>query len=495
MKNTEKQIKNILIYILPYIVTGFLPIITLPIFTRVLTVSDYGVYALASIYAILLSGIVNFGLTAGYERNFFQYKDKDKSSELLYSTLAFVLAAFLIAIAVTYIFKKPIARAFTGSANHSSLLFWVFLSTVTMSFKQYYLIYFKNTEKAKDFVVYTLDETLIGVVLSLFFVVYLKSGIIGLAWGQGLASIIILYFLIARFLKVMPLTFGWEVLRDSLKISLPLTPRIFMGAVSTQLNKYILNLLNTVGGVGVFSIAQKIANITFIFITSIQNVFNPHVYKKMFSSESSAGREIGQYLTPFVYLSIFVCLLVSLFAEEAVRLLTGPSFHSAAPLVSILAMYYGFLFFGKINGTQLIFKKKTFITSMLTLMDIGVGVAISIPFIMKFKVIGAAWATLFGGLVTGSLAFIISQHYFHIFWEVKKIIAIYGVFCVSSLLVLFIMSGSAGYPLCFVLKLLCVLVYMLLGIRLRILTGQNLKLLWDIATLKKATLWETGRWF
>lgn len=490
MKNKAKQIKNTLIYILPYIVTGFLPIITLPIFTRVLTINDYGVYALASIYAILLSGIVNFGLTTSYERNFFQYKDENKSSELLYSTLVFVLTFFIIAVVFTYVFKKAIAKVFIGSANYSSLLFWVFLSTVIMSFKQYYLIYFKNTERAKDFVVYTLDETLIGAVLSLFFVVYLKSGIIGLAWGQGLASILILSFLIVRFLKVMPLCFRWEVLQDSLKISLPLTPRIFMGMLSTQLNKYIINLFNTVGGVGVFSIAQKIANVTFIFTTSIQNVFNPHVYKKMFSSESSAGKEIGEYLTPFVYFSVFVCLLVSLFSEEIVWLLTGPSFHSAAPLVTILTMYYGFLFFGKITGTQLIFKKKSFITSMLTIMDIGVGVAISIPFIMKFGVIGAAWATFFGSLITGFLAFIISQHYFHIYWEVKKIIAIFSLFCVFSLLTLFIVSGSIGYPVCFVLKLFYILVYILLGIKLRILTSQNLKLLWDIATLRKVTFAE-----
>lgn len=488
MINKKKQIQNGLLYILPSIVNGFLPILTLPIFTRILTINDYGVYGLASIYAILLSGIVNFGLTASYERNFFQYDDKNKSSELLYSTLTFVLVFFLAAVAFTHFFKKPIARLFIGSAEYSGLLFWVFLSTVIMSLKQYFLIYFKNTERAMDFVVYTLDETLIGLVLSLFFVVYLRSGIIGLAWGQCFASIAIFSVLIVRFLKVMPFCFGWGGLKDSLRISLPLTPRIFMGVISTQLNKYVLNLLNTLGGVGVFSIAQKIGNVTFIFMTAVQNVFNPHIYKKMFSSKLSAGREIGEYLTPFVYLSIFICVLVSLFSQEAVWLLTGPSFYACAPIVNILSMYYGFLFFGKINGIQLIFKKKTLLTSMLTFMDIGVGVAISIPFIRKFGVIGAAWATFLGSLVTGSIAFLISQHYFHIQWEVKKIVAIFSVFCISSLLTLFVMSSSVAYLISFVLKLFCIAVYVYMGVRLHIITSQNLKLLWDIATFKKGSV-------
>jgi O-antigen/teichoic acid export membrane protein len=488
MLNKELQIKNAITYLFPKIITGFLPIITLPIFTRILTINDYGVFALAEIYAIFVSGVVNFGLTASYERNFFQYTDKRKSSQLLYSTLAFVLVVFLAAVAFTYVFKKPIARVLISSVEYSSLLFWVFLSTVIMSFKQYFLIYFKNTERAKDFVVYTMDETLLGVVVSLFFVVYLRSGIIGLAWGQCLASLVILSVLIVRFLKVMPLCFGWEVLKDSLKISLPLTPRIFMGVVSTQLNKYILNLLNTLGGVGVFSIGQRIANATFIFMTAIQNVFNPQVYKKMFSDEGSARKEIGEYLTPFVYFSVSVCLLISLFSEEAVRLLTGPSFYAAAPVISILSLYYGFQFFGKINGIQLIYKKKTLLTSMLTMMDIGISVTISIPFIIKFGVIGAAWATLLGSLVTGTVSFFLSQHYYRIQWETKKLISIFGVLCVSTLLILFIMNSSLDYTARFGLKSFFVVVHAYLGVKLRIITRQNLQLVWNVMTFKKVLL-------
>jgi O-antigen/teichoic acid export membrane protein len=105
MISKEKQIKNSLLYILPNIANGLLPILTLPVFTRALSVNDYGVYALASIYGILLSGIVNFGLTVSYERNFFQYKDSRKIAELLYSTLTFVLVAFLVATAFTYFFN------------------------------------------------------------------------------------------------------------------------------------------------------------------------------------------------------------------------------------------------------------------------------------------------------------------------------------------------------------------------------------------------------
>jgi len=488
MINREKQIKNTVIYVVPKIITGFLPIVTLPIFTRILTVTDYGVFALAEIYGIFVSGVVNFGLTTSYERNFFQYIDKKKSAELFYSTLFFVLINFLAASVVTFIFKNSIALALVGSIEYGRLLFWVFLSTVMMGFKQYFLIYFKNTELAKDFAIYTLDETLLGVVMSMFFVVYLKSGIVGLAWGQCLASFVILLVLIVKFIKIMPICFNWEVLKDSLSISLPLTPRIFVGVVSTQFNKYILKLLNTAGGVGVFSMAQRIANVSFIVMTTFQNVFNPQVYKKMFSGELSAGKEIGEYLSPFIYFSIFICLLISLFSGEIVRLLTVPSFYGAAPIVSILSMYYGFLFFGKINGIQLIYKKKIFLISMFTFADIGFSLIISIPLIIKFGAVGAALATLLGGFITGTVAFIVSQNYFRIHWELKKIVTIFSVFCISSLLALLFLLNFVAYPMGLTIRIFCVFVYMFLGVKFCILSSRNLNLLWNVVTFRKAVL-------
>ena len=41
----------------------------------------------------------------------------------------------------------------------------------------------------------------------------------------------------------------------------------------------MLGLLSSLGGVGLYDIGQKIANTSFTFMTTIQNVFAPQVYK------------------------------------------------------------------------------------------------------------------------------------------------------------------------------------------------------------------------
>ena len=118
----------------------------------------------------------------------------------------------------------------------------------------------------------------------------------------------------------------------------------------------MIGLLNTVGGVGVYSIGQKVAYIVFTYMTAIQNVFSPQVYKRMFEEGEEGGESVGRYLTPFLYISIAVALLISLFSEEIISILTPESYHDSIDIVIVLSMLYGSYFFGK--QPQLIFAKR-----------------------------------------------------------------------------------------------------------------------------------------
>jgi O-antigen/teichoic acid export membrane protein len=452
-------------------VGNVLPIITLPIFTRILSVEDYGVWALAQVYAIFVSGVANFGLTIGYERNFFEHKEKKNAAGLLYSTLLFIVAAFLVCGLFTYLFKDRLSQWIIGSQDHANVLFWSYCATGIMGLKTYYLTYFKNTENAKAYVWFTIDESLLNVVFSLFFVVYMRIGIMGLIWGQLLASATVLSVLSVRFVRILPFSLSGKALNDSLRISLPLTPRIFFGVIGSQFDKYMIGLLNTVGGVGVYNIGQKIANIVFTYMTGIQNVFSPQVYKRMFELGDEGGESVGRYLTPFLYASISVAIVVSLFSEEIIRILTPKSYHGAVDIVAILSMLYATYFFGKIP--QLIYAKKTFITSLLTLVSIGLNVAINIPFIHLWGAIGAAWGTFLAGVFSGLISFVISQHYYRIRWEYGKIASVFLIFFISSIATIVLRYFGFSYWILLSVKIASLGAYAYLGFELGILTRQN----------------------
>lgn len=476
----SRSLKNGLLYIVPFLVGSVLPIVTLPIFTRVLTIDDYGIYALTVVYAVFVTGIANFGLTIGYERNFFDNAgDKNKTAALLFSSLSFVICVTLFLGVVTFLFRGTISKWIMGSEKYGHLLVWSFFATAITSLKTYFLTYFKNTENAKSYVWFTIDENLLNVLFSLFFVVYLRLGVLGLIFGQLIAGSIVFVLLAYKFARMLPFVFSMILLKDSLKLSIPLTPRIFFGIIGTQFDKYMIGLLNTVGGVGVFSLGQKIANIVFTFMTAIQNVFSPQVYKRMFEmDERSGGEAIGKYLTPFIYISIAGGMFVSLFSEEIIVILTPPSYHDAINVVSLLSLLYGTYFFGK--QPQLLYAKKTGIISILTLTGIVLNVIINIPFIKVWGFIGAAYGTLLAGILSGAISFWFSQKYYYIKWEASKLILIYSSFFLFTFATILLRNFEINYQFRLMFKFAFTILYGFLGFKFDILTKQNFFLVKDM---------------
>ncbi len=488
MADKEQQVKNSFIYLVPVIISSLIPFLTLPVFTRILKKEDYGVLALAQIYAVFVSGLANFGLITSYERNFFQYRDKKKASELLYSTLIFVITSFLIFGFLTYLFKNSISRLIIGTSQHSNLLFLAFCAAGFASIKTYYLTYFKNVEDAKSFTRYTISESLIGVSLSLFLVVYLRIGVNGIVLGQLLAGLTVFSVLTIKFLKLFPVSYNWQVLKNSLKLSYPLTPRIFLGVIGNQFDKYMIGLMATVGGVGIYSIGQRISYVVFTYMTAIQNVYAPQVYRRMFNKEEKGEDSIGSYLTPFAYLSIIIALMISLFSEEIISILTPKSFHGAIDIVIILSMFYGSMFFGK--QPQLIFAKKTHITSLLSIVVLALNIGLNIPFIIKWGAIGAAWATLLAGLISGTISFMVSQHYYKINWDYRKIGLIYLIFFASSISMVLLRNLEVVYTIRLMAKCISITLYIYLGIVIRVISMENYNLVKNIIFFKGITLFQ-----
>ena len=475
MSNAVKRIRNTGLYLLPVVIGNAMPLITLPIFTRLLTKEDYGAWALAQAYAIFVTGIANFGLTVGYERNFFEQKDPRGAAGLLYATLIFVASSLFIMGLLTLLYRHQLSRWMIGSGEYAPLLIWSYCGVAMAGLKQYYLIYFKNTENARAFVWYSIDETFLGFCFSMLLVAWLRVGVIGLVWGPLAASSLIMVLLTWRFVRSLPVTFNGKAFRDSLKLSLPLTPRIFFGVIGSQFDKYMLGVLDTLGGVGIYNIAQKMAYAVFMGMTAIQNVYAPQVYKRMFSPKDEEGRTIGGFLTPYLYFSAFIGLLVAIFAEEAIVMLTPASYHGAADIVTILTLLYVTYFFGK--QPQLIYAKKTVITSVMTIVSIGLTIAVNIPFITRWGVVGAAWGTLASGLITGMASFCIAQHYYRIHWDYGKIGLIFLSLFGSALSVIFMKQSGVPYGGRAVAKLVFLAGYCDLGGRLGILTRQNFLLL------------------
>jgi O-antigen/teichoic acid export membrane protein len=231
----------------------------------------------------------------------------------------------------------------------------------------------------------------------------------------------------------------------------------------------------TTGGVGIYSLGQRLANVTFTFMTALQNVFTPQVYKKMFNEGELGGLYIGRYLTPFLYVSAAGGLVLSLFAEELIIFLTPLSYHSATSVVTLLSLLYVTYFFGK--QPQLIYAKRTGITSLLSLLTILLNIIINLPFIYFLGFEGAAWGTLVTGIISGSVTFHFSQKYYRIIWEYSKLWIILGSFFIFALTSLAFFKLQVSYEIRLYVKISFLLIFGFIGYKLKIVSRENVLLI------------------
>ena len=189
--------------------------------------------------------------------------------------------------------------------------------------------------------------------------------------------------------------------------------------------------------------------------------------------------EINNYILPFFYISIFVALIVVLFSKEFVLLFLSGEYQKATPIISILSIYYASLFFGKVTGNQLIYAKKTHLTTLVTLLGIAINFGLSIPFIINWGIVGAAWATTISGTIMIIVSFYFAQKYAKITWQWKSIFTIYSLFLAVTAFTMVDYSFSMDLRKTLMLKLLIVFLYIVAGYMLNIISTKKMKAIFE----------------
>ena len=347
--------KNFLWYALPFLVRNFIPLISLPFFTRYIIPDDFGILALSVIYGIFIVGLLNLGLISVFERNYFEFKKSEERIELMWTCIILVFINLTIGVLFTFHFEELVNRVLFGETFPTYLTVVTVLHLSIKSLLQFFYIYMRNAKKANLYALISISEALICVSLSIYFV-YNLNGILGYVLGQAIGVATIFIFLVIISILNHQICFKSKLLKENLALSLPLTPRVFFGTINTQFDRFMLGNLNSTSAVGVYDIGQKIANLGFLFMTVLQQVFSPEVYSSYINKPNQFSTYVGKYLTPFFYTSLLFCLLLGVFSQEIVILLTTSTYYDTYPVIIILNMLYATYFFGK--QPQLILAKK-----------------------------------------------------------------------------------------------------------------------------------------
>jgi len=432
-------------YTIPTVVSMAVPFATLPIMTRWLTPADYGIVALGQVVASLFMGLASLGLTAGLDRGFFKYEtDRQALASLMHSGLA-VIALMTVGLgAVLVAVSAMLAEWLYGSASWAPLLVVMGVTSSLGVVVTACLSYLRNRERASAFMRWSVAALLLESALAVALVAGAGLGPWGLVLGALAGKVIVAAAMWVSLARELPPAFDGAMVREMLGIGVPLLPRTCLGVADNGLDRLLVNWLSSLGQVGLFGMANRVGYSVFSLMTSLEQVYLPPVYRSMFSGGADAAARLGAYLSPYFVVSVAVPALVALFVEELLWVLVTPLFYGVAPIAAVLAGYYGQMFFGKIVGAQLVYAKKTWYSSPLAAVRLGVHLVAALLLVEPFGALGAALALLATGLVADALGVVVGQRAFRIAYELRIVVP--GMLCLWAAVLWALAGPWLGWP-------------------------------------------------
>jgi len=335
--------RNFSFYLSQNIIVVLITMISLIIFTRIFSPKEFGIYALAMVFGNIFSSIINFGLHLAYESFYFKIGNKSERNILFNSLLYFNIIIFLFFLIPINFFQKDISYLIFNSKDYSEFIFISYVASNLSYLNSFFLLKTRNKKDGKINSIIKIGIIFFQFLLSLFLIFYLEFKIEGLIYAILISNLIILLYLII-FYTDNKAVFKMEILKKALIFSYPLFPKILMGAANSSYDKFVVKLLVSLGGLGVYDISQRIVNYCNNFLEALQNTFVPDFYKKANESNVLKKKDLPFFITKYLFIYLFFCLIISFFSFELISIITPKKFHEAINLVSILSLSYSLIF-------------------------------------------------------------------------------------------------------------------------------------------------------
>lgn len=394
-------------YTISSIVLKGISIFTTPIFTRLLTTSDYGIVqtflSWSSIFSILCS--LNLGYSIGRAKQDFPGKLNGYIGAM--ESLSMLVTAVIGITAV--VFVKPVSRILGLYPILIVLLVLYVLVQQIISLNQ---ASFRYQYRYKENIFISFYGSVVPVVLSLVFIqLQTDNKYLGKISGTVIASSLLALYLLFFQIKNKNISINYCYWKYGLKISLPLIVHTISLNILSQSDRIVINSFCGSEAVGIYSLAYTYALLINVVLDSINQAWNPWFHDNYHLGNY---RSISKNVKPLVVLGCMLGIGCISIAPEAILLLGGDRYLDGKwvvlPVVLGTVCQYVYSHYVIIE----MHLKKTIYVSIGTVIAATINLLLNYLCIPRFGYIAAGYTTLVSYLILYAVHYGITRYCLHI---------------------------------------------------------------------------------
>lgn len=326
---TGKVAKSAFWYTASNLLVKALGFITIPIFTRILSQDDFGIYNNYLSWLSVMTFIVSLSLEAtliSAKRDFL-----DDLQNYVFSMICLSMLSASLWLCLSWMMAQQFQAVFLLNEPYilSMFIYLIFFPIVILFQTWERYIYKYKTTVAISLI---LAIGIAGLSVGLAFV--LPSRLEGVIFGRILpamlvGSCILIWFLFKRshcFVKY------W---RYALPIALPYIPHLLALTLLGAMNKVFITHFCGNDANALYSLANSCGLMVAVFLTSLNSAFSPWMGDQLAQGRLDRVRKAAR---PYLVLFCIIAIAVALFAPEALLILGGTEYISAQYVMAPVTM-------------------------------------------------------------------------------------------------------------------------------------------------------------
>ena len=333
----KRLVRSLAAYQVADVVSKFIAILLLPLYTAYIPPAGYGVVELLGNGVIFISILVRFGMIEAFLRFHFSDVDPARRDALARRAAAFLLLATTLATGALAAAAAPLSKLILGHTDTT-----IFLITVLglWAFTNLELAYalLRVDERVRAYAAASLINVTLTIAASLILVVGLGLGPRGLLLGNYGASTLVLLGLwwTMRHRLAPRRTASVERFGALLRFGLPTVPAEASVYALSIVDRYYVYHHRGAPQAGLYSIAVKLAGAVAFIVRAFMYAWPPLAYSV--SDDAEAARLYGLVTTYYVLISGWVVAGLALEGRWLLRLLTHPAYYRAYRALPWLAL-------------------------------------------------------------------------------------------------------------------------------------------------------------
>ena len=388
----KELVRHSAIYGLGSIVARILGVLLLPLYTRYLSPSDYGLIETLIALSAVLSALVAQAMKSAFFRFYFDSAESERRLLVVRTAFWYVIAASTAVLIAGVALAQPISWVLFHTRSHDGLVIAAFVGLWAAMNYDLMTSLFRVEQRSTAYVIATLANVAITIAGTVLLVVVFDEGPLGVLVGNFTGTLIVYAALLTHSRHALGLQFDRRLYRAMNRFGLPLVPSAVALWLINFIDRFFLVKLSDAHEVGLYSIGVRIASATVLLLTAFRMAWPAFAYS--IEDDREARRTYSFVLTYVVYVCCWLALALGLLAPWILKVITTRPFYPAQNVVAPLA--FGVAAFGAYIVVQIGTgrSRKTRANWIVTGAAAVLNIALNFALIPPYGRMGAAIATV-----------------------------------------------------------------------------------------------------